>query len=147
MIYGRTGNEVKILRMGTIADVKALDHRKADAQDRDAVKAGAYVVVLCFGELRLYHLAFLRADDGVKEIDAAIAKVKTTPAKLMVMMNDSGDMPRAFACGPCDKLLESRHRVRDELKAYIAKKAALGETLEPSDFKESIEVFEETVTP
>jgi hypothetical protein len=79
MIYGRTGNEVKILRMGTLDDVKALDHRKVDAQDREAVKAGSYVVVLCFNELRLYHLAFLRADDGVKEIDAAIERVKREP--------------------------------------------------------------------
>lgn len=79
-IYGRTGQVVEIVRIGTIDDVKALDGRKADKQDRDAIKAGSYVVVSDGGKERLYHLAFLRADGGSQEIAAAIeasAEAKT----------------------------------------------------------------------
>jgi len=78
VIYGRFGNVVTIERMAVLADVKALDNRKADKQDKAAIAAGAYVVVRDTddGKLRLYHLAFLRADDGSREITAAIERVK-----------------------------------------------------------------------
>lgn len=75
MIYGRTGNEVKILRRGTLDDVTKLDGRKPDKQDREAIKLDAYFVVECFGQERLYHLAFIRADGGAKEIDDEIERV------------------------------------------------------------------------
>lgn len=73
MIYGRTGNRVTIQRMATIEDVQALDKRKPDKQDREALASGSYVVVSFEdGTLRLYHLAYLRADDGTREISAVI---------------------------------------------------------------------------
>jgi hypothetical protein len=74
MIYGRFGDAVTIVRMGTLDDVKTIDGRKPDKQDREAVEIGSYVVVRQDnGKERLYHLAFLRADGGSKEINEAIA--------------------------------------------------------------------------
>lgn len=73
MIYGRTGNPVTIQRMGRIEDVRALDNRKPDKQDREAIKNDSYVVVSFEdGTLRLYHIAYLRADDGAREIGAVV---------------------------------------------------------------------------
>lgn len=72
MIYGRTGQTVEIVRKATLADVKKLDGRKPDAQDRDAIKNGSYIVVRDGDKERLYHQAFLRADGGSVEITQAI---------------------------------------------------------------------------
>jgi hypothetical protein len=73
MIYGRFGNRVTIVRRAVLADVKNLDNRKPDKQDRDALKNSSYVVVRDDdGREKLYHLAFLRADGGSREITEAI---------------------------------------------------------------------------
>jgi hypothetical protein len=74
-IYGRVGQRVVIQRLGTLDDVRELDGRKPDKQDREAVKLNAYVV--CSepeydDRLRLYHVAFLRADNGAVEIGAVV---------------------------------------------------------------------------
>jgi hypothetical protein len=72
-IYGRVGQRVVIQRLGTLNDVRELDKRKPDKQDREAVKLHAYVVVSESDyRLRLYHVAFLRADDGAREIGAVV---------------------------------------------------------------------------
>jgi NAD(P)H-flavin reductase len=68
MIYGRAGGEVTILRTAILADVKRLESRNPDKQDKDAIKAGSYVVVKLHGVERLYHQAFLRASGGALEI-------------------------------------------------------------------------------
>lgn len=75
VIYGRAGQPVTIKRLAVLADVQKLDGRKPDRQDREAIKHGSYVVVDDDGVERLYHLAFLRADDGGREITAAIKAV------------------------------------------------------------------------
>jgi hypothetical protein len=72
-IYGRSGDQVKVLRRGTLADVKEMDGRKPDSRDRQCVATGAYVVVeYADGATGLYHRAYLRADDGLVEIEAAL---------------------------------------------------------------------------
>lgn len=71
-IYGRLGQEVTIMRKAKLADVEKLDGRKPDKQDREAIKIGSYVVVQDGDKTRLYHLAFLRADDGAAEITRAL---------------------------------------------------------------------------
>lgn len=71
-IYGRVGQVVTIVRRGTLEDVRALDGRKPDKIDREAVDNGSYVVVRDGDKDRLYHQAFLRADDGGREIERAI---------------------------------------------------------------------------
>lgn len=77
MIYGRWGQVVTIVRRAVLADVQALDGRKPDKQDRDALRAGSYVVVKDDGKERLYHQCYLRADGGSLEIaDAIIAAEK-----------------------------------------------------------------------
>lgn len=74
MIYERFGNVVEIVAVGTLDDVRKLEGRKPDALDRAAVKSGSYVVVESSeGRRWLYHLAHLRADDGLREIQQAIA--------------------------------------------------------------------------
>lgn len=75
MIYGRTGNEVKILRLAKLEDVPKLDNRKADKQDRERIKINYLVIVECFAKERLYDLAFLRADGGIKEIADEVQRV------------------------------------------------------------------------
>lgn len=73
MIYGRFGEECKIVRMAKLADVQKLDGRKPDKQDRDAIKNKSYVVIRFPGDSeKLYHQAFLRADRGALEIAEAI---------------------------------------------------------------------------
>jgi len=72
MIYGRCHQEVSVVRRATLADVRRLDRRTPDAQDRAEVDAGSYVIVADHGQERLYHLAFLRADGGSLEIQRAI---------------------------------------------------------------------------
>jgi len=68
-IYGRWGSVVTIVREGTLEDVRKLDQRKPDKQDKQAQEAGSYVVVRFEdGMEQLYHLGFLRADDGFAEV-------------------------------------------------------------------------------
>lgn len=82
MIYGRTGNKVTIQRMAKLEDVKALEGRKPDKQDREAIANESYVVVSDDdGKLRLYHLAFLRADNGAVEIGAVVDACKANSGK------------------------------------------------------------------
>lgn len=76
MIYGRFGDEVKIKRVAVLADVQRLEGRKPDAQDRKAIADNAYVVAETAGAERLYHLSYLRADDGINEIFSAIDATK-----------------------------------------------------------------------
>jgi hypothetical protein len=75
-IYGRCGQEVKILRMAALADVKKLDNRKADKHDKERIKLGMYIVVEDDGKERLYDYCYLRADGACHEIDKAIEAIK-----------------------------------------------------------------------
>lgn len=80
MLYGRFGGEIEIVREGTLADVRKLDGRKPDKQDRDAIENGSYVIWRHAGDgpegqEHLAHLAYLRADDGFREIVDAMRAV------------------------------------------------------------------------
>lgn len=76
MIYGRFGDPVTILRAGTLEDVKTLDKRKPDKQDQENVANRGYVVIRQDdGKERLYHLAYLRADNGFAEIAEEMRKL------------------------------------------------------------------------
>ena len=80
MIYGRFGEELTLVRVGTLDDVRTLDRRKPDQTDRDAIEAGSYVVGRDrLGRERLYHQGFLRADRGSLEIGDALAAVQMFP--------------------------------------------------------------------
>lgn len=79
-IYGRTGDVVTIVRRAVLADVRRLEKRNPDKQDREALKNGSYVIVKSFGEERLYHMAFLRATAGYGEIEDAIKAAETGDA-------------------------------------------------------------------
>jgi hypothetical protein len=73
MIYGRFGDEVTIVRRGTLDDVRQLDKRKPDQADRDNVERGGYVVIRQDnGKEILAHVSYLRADNGWAEISDAI---------------------------------------------------------------------------
>ena len=78
-IYGRGGQVVTIVRVGTLQDVTRLDGRRPDKRDRECVKYGSYVVIDDAGTERLYHQAFLRADDGAREIGEAIDALEKAP--------------------------------------------------------------------
>lgn len=75
MIYGRFRDSVVIKRRAVIDDVKRFEGRKPDQIDRDALANDSYVIVESYGKERLYHLAFLRADGGLREITEAIEAV------------------------------------------------------------------------
>ena len=78
-IYGRFGDKVTIVRMGTLDDVRHMDKRRPDKIDREAIANGSYVVTKAEegeGEMCLHHLAYLRADDGLPEIMREVRKVK-----------------------------------------------------------------------
>lgn len=71
MIY-LFGSPVTIARVATEADIKTLECRKPDKQDREALKLGSYWVVRFEdGYEKLAHLAYLRADGAAKEVDEA----------------------------------------------------------------------------
>lgn len=74
MIYGRFGDELTLVRRGTLADVQNLDGRTPDDRDRQNIEHGVYVVARANdnGKEYLYHLAYLRADDGIAEIETAL---------------------------------------------------------------------------
>jgi hypothetical protein len=75
VVYGRFGNPVEVLRYGTLDDVRQLDGRKPDARDKKSVEARSYVVVRDIEapfQMTLAHIAYLRADDGLNEIMAAV---------------------------------------------------------------------------
>jgi hypothetical protein len=74
MIYGRFGQPVQIKRVARINDIKRLENRAPDERDRTALALGSYVVVTDNEKERLYHIAYLRADGGSLEIDAAIRR-------------------------------------------------------------------------
>lgn len=73
-IYGRFGAVVTIVRRAVLADVQKYDKRRPDKTDKAAIASGSYVIVrdADTGTERLYHQAYLRADDGQREISAAI---------------------------------------------------------------------------
>jgi hypothetical protein len=73
MIYDRAGVPVTIRRRAILSDIKRLDHRTPDKFDRQALRAGSYVVVNFDGLERIHHVSFLCADGGPKEIADAIA--------------------------------------------------------------------------
>lgn len=79
MITGRWGQEVTIKRHAKLGDVFLLDEREPDEQDYQNLVNGCYVVVEDYGKERLYALAFLRADDGSKEIHDTIERVCGLP--------------------------------------------------------------------
>jgi hypothetical protein len=77
--YEHIGQHGSIKRVAVLADVQALERRKPDKQDRDAITNGSYVVVEIGGKEALYHQAFLKADRGSVEISEAIAALKAAP--------------------------------------------------------------------
>lgn len=79
-------NLLTIERMAVLDDVKRLDGRKPDKVDREAIKLGSYVVCKALdgsraGREELYHIGYLKADDGWPEIHAAIEAAKAKEAK------------------------------------------------------------------
>lgn len=86
-IYGRCLNKLTITRHAVLADVQRLTKRRPDKQDREAIKNGSYVVVKeADGKEDLYHLAFLRADNGLVEISETIEG--TVPAGLEIIEDE-----------------------------------------------------------
>jgi hypothetical protein len=79
-IYGRAGNRVIVQRLAKLADVKKYDNRKPDKQDRERLKLDCLLLVSDAehddGKLRLYDIAFLRADFGIREIMAVVEACK-----------------------------------------------------------------------
>lgn len=72
-IYGRTGDVVTLKRIAVEGDVLKFEGRQPDAQDRMALNNLSYVVVEQDDSIEcLYHLAYLRASGGSKEIDGII---------------------------------------------------------------------------
>lgn len=72
-IYGRFGNPITIVRMGTLDDVEQLDKRKPDEVDRASIANGSYLVCRDDDNAEwLQHLGYLRADGGIAEIYDAI---------------------------------------------------------------------------
>jgi hypothetical protein len=81
MIYGRFGQPVTIVRRGTLMDIRELDRRVPDKQDRAALKSRSYVVVIDDGKEYLYHLCYLRADRGALEIGEELQKIDANASK------------------------------------------------------------------
>lgn len=104
-IYGRFGNEVTIVRMGTLDDVRTFDRRKADKQDRDALAAGSYVITreVSSGQERLAHLAYLRADDGAAEIMCEVRRVQRDQTMMTLCGSCETEWPTDSGLQVCPK--------------------------------------------
>ncbi len=86
-VYGRTGDVVTLKRVAVEEDILKLEGRSLDTRDREALNSLSYVVVeQDDGTEGLYHLAFLRASGGSREIydifdDLVMKAVASAPAK------------------------------------------------------------------
>jgi hypothetical protein len=88
-IYDRFGFAVKILRLAQPQDFRKLEGRKPDKKDAEAMKLEAVVIVTDVASPNgkpmpgpepevLIHIAFLRADGGLGEIQDAIEALKAS---------------------------------------------------------------------
>jgi hypothetical protein len=90
-IYGRFHspefeNVVVVKRVATLDDVKEFEGRRPDKTDKKAIELGSYVVVEeqdgCNAgtprAMRLYHVAYLKADNGWSEISNVIEATKAS---------------------------------------------------------------------
>lgn len=76
-IHGRWGGEVTIVRVAELTDVKKYENRKPDAHDKKRVEQGCYLIVADKDDPTretLQEVAYMRADDGLREIAEAIRK-------------------------------------------------------------------------
>jgi hypothetical protein len=73
-IYGRFGDALTIVRRAVEADVQKFNGQKADDRDRQALANDQYFIVKYAdnGKEDLYHIGYLKADNGAQEIMAAI---------------------------------------------------------------------------
>lgn len=75
-IYGRFNDVVTLKRFAVLEDVERLEGRKPDAIDLEAIEHGFYVVVeQDDGTEGLYHQAYLRAANGIVELQQALARL------------------------------------------------------------------------
>lgn len=128
MIYGRFGDPCTIVRVATLDDIRKLDRREPDKQDREALANGSYVVVQfndaqATGERAhvLYHQAFMRADGGSREITAAIEALPAHNRNLSqhcAVTDDHEHCPRETTLGtqrcvcPCHGLTADDFKVQ-----------------------------------
>lgn len=79
-IYARFGEDVKVLRYATKADVLKLDP-PFDTEAKKNLKNKSWVVIefLDDGRERISHLAYLRADGGLAEIMDALRDAEVPP--------------------------------------------------------------------
>ena len=79
MIYGRFGDQCRILRLATLEDVRKVEQRAIDVEDERHVANQNYV--LCEyvddGSQFVAHVARLRADGSIKEIQDAIDRTRS----------------------------------------------------------------------
>jgi hypothetical protein len=87
-IYSRFGDPVIVVRMATVEDVKTFENRKPDKQDRERTKDGQRIICRYLkgskgdelqGREFLADTAYLRADEGYREIMAAVRALPGYP--------------------------------------------------------------------
>jgi len=62
--------------MATLEDVRVMDRRKPDAQDKKSIANKCYIVTRHEdGYETIHHIGFLRADEGIKEIAEAVTAI------------------------------------------------------------------------
>lgn len=86
-IYGQVGDVIVLKRLADEGDVRRLEGREPDARDRTALQSLSYFVVdQDDGTEALYHVAYLRATGGSREIDEIIdglvlSAIASSPAR------------------------------------------------------------------
>lgn len=101
-VYGRTGDVITLKRIATLEDFPKFETRPLDARDREAFGNLSYVIAeQDDGTEALYHLAFVRASGGAKEIDdifedLVLKAVASAPARLppTYVVDRAGQLPR-----------------------------------------------------
>lgn len=121
------------------------------------VKAEGYVEVEAEDELAATDLVdnmglkdLIKARGGDASFDLDVFSLEAEPApteKVMVMMCDADNIPRAWARGEYKDVAAVEKHARAQLKAYVKKKNKLGEGLLETDFHKRMEVCPDDAAP
>lgn len=117
MIYSRFGSKTTIVRPATIGDVETLDNRKSDSHDQKRIECGMLAVGFftyddgkADSKERLLECAFLRADNGILEIDIARREAGFPASTLPKPACDTcGRFDKEDYTIGCDGCLEHEH--------------------------------------
>lgn len=86
MIYGRSKQPVKVLRLASAADFREIEGVKPQPEDYQAMANQNYLVIDDSGTLRIYRKHWLKADGGEDEIEGVVVKITPPPPTPVILV-------------------------------------------------------------